>query len=146
MRWRVYYPPLPTLIRLLALQAICWPATHFTLTVLAHARRPVACWAVVGTTTCCSRAVQIWVTSNLVVPHPPAGVPPAAGSRRGSRTGSRADVGVPPAPAKEGEATARRSGRRWDWGEVTRRCILPMGVCYFVMAWAEVLRREWQGC
>ncbi|KAL0569369.1 hypothetical protein V5O48_012604, partial [Marasmius crinis-equi] len=30
-RWRVYYPPLSTLIRLLALQAICWPATMFAM-------------------------------------------------------------------------------------------------------------------
>ncbi|EGO23196.1 hypothetical protein SERLADRAFT_394330, partial [Serpula lacrymans var. lacrymans S7.9] len=95
-RWQAYYPPLPTLIRLLALQAICWPATHFTLNVLgslgANADcfldrsvsrgaleleldtillrwttvRPEVCWAVIGTTTCVSRSIQIWVTSNLV--------------------------------------------------------------------------------
>lgn len=65
-RWSIYYPPLSTLIRLLALQlAICWPATHFTLSVLNADKRPAAVWAVVGTTTCVSRAVQIWVTSNL---------------------------------------------------------------------------------
>jgi hypothetical protein len=28
-RWRVYYPPLATLIRLIALQGICWPATKW---------------------------------------------------------------------------------------------------------------------
>src|SRR5271170_7526704 len=62
-RWRLYYPPLPTLIRLLALQAICWPATHLTLKILEHEKRPLICWAVIGTTTCVSRSVQIWVTS-----------------------------------------------------------------------------------
>lgn len=64
-RWRLYYSPLSTLIRLLALQAICWPATHFTLSWLEVGKRPVVCWAVVGSTTCVSRSVQIWVVSNL---------------------------------------------------------------------------------
>ncbi|KAF9530117.1 N-glycosylation protein-domain-containing protein [Crepidotus variabilis] len=64
-RWRLYYQPLSTLVRLLALQGICWPATQVTLTVMEHAKRPVLTWAVIGTTTCCSRSVQIWVTSNL---------------------------------------------------------------------------------
>ncbi|KAF8063263.1 hypothetical protein FPV67DRAFT_234816 [Lyophyllum atratum] len=64
-RWRIYYPPLPTLIRLLALQGICWPATQLTCTILEHEKRPVVVWAAIGTTTCVSRGVQIWVTSNL---------------------------------------------------------------------------------
>jgi hypothetical protein len=37
-------------------------------------------------------------------------------------------------------------GRRWDWKEVGVKCVLPAGVLYFVMAWAEALRREWSGC
>jgi hypothetical protein len=111
-RWNAYYPPLAALIRLLALQAICWPATHFTLALLDAAARPAATWAVVGTTTCCSRAVQLWVTSNLVVI--PGG----------------------------GAAPKVLRGRRWDWGEVVMQALLPMGVCYFVMAWADVARRE----
>ncbi|KDN46063.1 hypothetical protein RSAG8_04570, partial [Rhizoctonia solani AG-8 WAC10335] len=65
VRWRAYYPLLSTLVRLLALQAICWPATHITLSVLDVSQRPTACWAVVGTTTCISRAIQLWATSNL---------------------------------------------------------------------------------
>jgi len=65
-RWKVYYSLLPTLIRLLALQAICWPATHFTLSLFDHSKRPLICWTVVGCTTSVSRAIQIWVTSNLV--------------------------------------------------------------------------------
>ncbi|KAJ7688968.1 N-glycosylation protein-domain-containing protein [Mycena rosella] len=124
-RWRLYYPPLPTLIRLLALQAICWPATHLSLTLLNHTRRPAAVWAAIGTTTCMSRSVQIWVTSNLWWEHapPPQGAP--AGWRRfGGRWG----------------------GRRWDWREVGLQCLLPAGVLYFVMAWAEQLRREWSDC
>ncbi|KAB5591894.1 WHI2-like protein P4H10,16c [Ceratobasidium theobromae] len=65
VRWRAYYPLLSTLVRLLALQAICWPATHITLSVLDVGKRPTVCWAVVGTTTCISRAIQLWATSNL---------------------------------------------------------------------------------
>ena len=34
-------------------------------------------------------------------------------------------------------------GRRWNWKEVGLKCALPAGVLYFVMAWAEQLRREW---
>ncbi|PCH34783.1 hypothetical protein WOLCODRAFT_139576 [Wolfiporia cocos MD-104 SS10] len=133
-RWRVYYSPLPTLIRLFALQAICWPATHLTLTVLNHEQRPALCWAVIGTTTCYSRAIQLWVTSNIgPAPEP---VTPAAG----------------PAPPLRQSLLASASGlreewmrlrrRRWDWGEVGRKCVLPAGVVYFVMAWADMLRRE----
>ncbi|KAI0751625.1 hypothetical protein C8Q80DRAFT_1218305 [Daedaleopsis nitida] len=75
-RWRVYYSPFAALIRLLALQAICWPATHLTLTILNHDARPLICWAAIGTTTCCSRSIQLWVTSNII----PAPLPP--GRRR----------------------------------------------------------------
>ncbi|KAF8872625.1 N-glycosylation protein-domain-containing protein [Infundibulicybe gibba] len=122
-RWRVYYPPLPTLIRLLALQAICWPATHLTLTLLQHEKRPAAVWAAIGTTTSVSRSVQIWVTSNLSWERSPGG----EGYWRGWSGG-------------------KWGGRRWNWKEVGVKCVLPAGVVYFVMAWAEQLRREWEGC
>ncbi|VDB98250.1 unnamed protein product [Peniophora sp. CBMAI 1063] len=124
VRWRVYYPPLATLVRLLALQALCWPLTHATLTVLNNEVRPLACWAVIGTTTCISRSVQIWVTSNLWW----------SGDDAGADGGWKLKLG------------GRWGGRRWDWREVTRRCLVPMGICYFVMAWAEVFRREWEAC
>jgi hypothetical protein len=121
-RWRVYYPPLSTLIRLLALQAICWPATHFSLTLIGHEQRPVICWAIIGSFTSCSRAVQLWVTSNLWW-------------ERGSRGESwRLKLG------------GRWGGRRWDWDEVIIKCGVPMGVCYFAMAWTAALRRELSGC
>lgn len=144
-RWSIYYPPLSTLIRLLALQlAICWPATHFTLSVLNADKRPAAVWAVVGTTTCVSRAVQIWVTSNLWWDEGEVGDEGVVGSA----------LVAPPsgttghAPPKGYHKRQRRwrggkwGGRRWDWGEVGMKCVLPAGVCYFVMAWAGELRRE----
>lgn len=37
-------------------------------------------------------------------------------------------------------------GRRWDWGEVGVKCMFPAGCVYFVMAWADMIRREVSGC
>ncbi|KAI0665618.1 hypothetical protein C8Q78DRAFT_986174 [Trametes maxima] len=140
-RWKVYYSLFATLIRLLGLQgvllslinhcmqssscpsAICWPATHLTLSILDHEARPLICWAAIGTTTCCSRSVQLWVTSNIV----PAPVPPGGA-----------------APEEELMRKGRR--RRWDWAQVGVKCALPAGILYCVMAWALVLRREFIGC
>ncbi|EPQ53263.1 hypothetical protein GLOTRDRAFT_111916 [Gloeophyllum trabeum ATCC 11539] len=122
-RWRAYYPPLPTLIRLLALQAICWPATHFTLSAIDHIRRPMACWAIVGSTTAVSRAMVMWVVSNL--------------GKRDGRRGRRWDARL----GVEGMGE-----RRWDWGAVGWKCALPVGVVYFIMAWAGVLKTEMWGC
>ncbi|KIM44330.1 hypothetical protein M413DRAFT_379368 [Hebeloma cylindrosporum] len=166
-RWRLYYPPLSTLVRLLALQGICWPATHLTLTILEYEKRPVICWAVIGTTTCMSRSVQIWVTSNLwweKRPEPPKIVEEIAAGSNGSGVagGGAAPVGgvVGSSSLDAINATTveenRRAywkrwggggkwgGRRWDWKEVGVKCVLPAGVVYFVMAWADQLRREWE--
>ncbi|KIJ59486.1 hypothetical protein HYDPIDRAFT_100597 [Hydnomerulius pinastri MD-312] len=138
-RWRAYYPPLSTLIRLLALQAICWPATHFTLdsTLLRWTTvRPDVCWAVIGTTTCFSRSIQIWVTSNLL---------PSSRSRIGiSVMPSAIPDRLKPKPKKGnmGDETRKLTGRRWDWGVVARVCMFPAGCLYFVMAWIGAWRRE----
>ncbi|KAF8440875.1 hypothetical protein L210DRAFT_2119891 [Boletus edulis BED1] len=158
-RWRAYYSPLSTLIRLLALQAICWPATHLTLgivgslgthagdddslTVLESAllrwttARPDICWAVIGTTTCVSRSIQIWVTSNLLLP-----------TRSSSRSNVTCAVSDRPRPRRgaAGEETRKLMGRKWDWGIVARVCILPAGCLYFVMVWIGAWRREVGGC
>ena len=141
-RWRVYYSLPAALIRLLALQgtslaiflippiahpqpraAICWPATHLTLTILNHEVRPLICWAAIGTTTCCSRSIQLWVTSNIVPAPPPPGAPP-----------------------HEEELLRKSRRRRWDWALVGVEAALPAGILYFVTAWAVVLRREFMGC
>ncbi|KAJ7186956.1 N-glycosylation protein-domain-containing protein [Mycena filopes] len=144
-RWRVYYPPLPTLIRLLALQAICWPATHLSLTLLNHARRPVVVWAAIGSTTCASRSVQIWVTSNLWWEPRERGE--REGNGNGAVNGNGGGSGGKTGPAGGWRRFGGRwGGRRWDWRAVAVQCMLPAGVLYFVMAWAEQLRREWAGC
>lgn len=137
VRWRAYYPPLATLIRLLALQAICWPATHFTLTLLSHRTRPAICWAVVGSTTCVSRSVQMWVTSNLWWDEQGKPAAPVVG------VGGVIPNGVPPVGLGK-KWGGKWGGRRWDWPEVGLRCVLPAGVLYFVWAWAQALEVEWE--
>ncbi|KAG0696502.1 hypothetical protein DFH29DRAFT_812922 [Suillus ampliporus] len=155
-RWRAYYAPLSTLIRLLALQAICWPATHFTLEILGGLGfnvevasstlsildstllrwttiRPDVCWAVIGTTTCISRSIQIWVTSNLL---------PSDAASRASAVPDR----LRPHVKLKGEETRKLVGRRWDWGIVARVCILPAACLYFFMAWVGAWKRETWGC
>ncbi|RDB21835.1 N-glycosylation protein eos1 [Hypsizygus marmoreus] len=146
-RWRLYYPPLPTLIRLLALQGICWPATQLTCTILEHEKRPVIVWAAIGTTTCISRGVQIWVTSNLWWETREV----RDRDRDGGAGGGSGVVQGRPAQEDRGGYWKRWGGgkwggRRWDWKEVGMKCVLPAGIVYCVMAWAEQLRREFSGC
>ena len=144
-RWRLYYSPLSTLIRLLALQGICWPATQLTCTILEHDKRPVIVWAVIGTTTCVSRSLQIWVTSNLwrdTRDHD------GANGDGGGGGGGDGDENVNVKTRRRGNWRrwgGRWGGRRWDWKEVAVKCVLPAGLVYFVMAWAEQLRREFSG-
>ncbi|KAG8867959.1 hypothetical protein FRB98_003901, partial [Tulasnella sp. 332] len=136
-RWRIYYSTFPTLIRLLALQwAICWPLTHATLKILNHPKRPLVCWAVIGTTTCISKAVQLWVTSNL------------RPARQGEKAW-RSVIGVAgwvlgEENVGEGMSYEMNKGkrRRWNWGRVLKHCVAPPCAIYFVMAWALVLKQE----
>ncbi|THH02997.1 hypothetical protein EW145_g6616 [Phellinidium pouzarii] len=120
-RWKAYYTTPSTLIRLIALQCICWPATHFTLQFFDYTQRPVACWALIGTTTCFSRSVQLWVTSNLYMP-------------------------VSVGDGKVMRAEGRLGPRRWDWGEVIWKCALPAGMVYFITAWALIIKDELGFC
>lgn len=131
LRWRTFYAPMAVLVRLLALQSICWPATHLTLLVLSHSKRPTVCWAVIASTTCISRSIQMWVCSNLAVIRSPEHTP------HGKRPSRLQRVLMPPAPLP-----LRSRPRKWDWNRVLLRCGLPLGVCYFIMAWGEILKRE----
>ncbi|ETS60689.1 hypothetical protein PaG_04590 [Moesziomyces aphidis] len=63
-RWLLYYSILPSLIRLMALQAICWPLVRLTVYVFG-ADQPLGAWVVIGTTTALSDVVSRWVTSNI---------------------------------------------------------------------------------
>ena len=91
--------------------------------------------------------MQLWVTSNLWW---------EKRDEHGHGTGGKAPDGVGPgsgAATTTGEIRRTRTywkrwggkwgGRRWDWKEVSVKCVLPAGIVYFVMAWAEQLRREW---
>jgi hypothetical protein len=55
----------------------------------------------------------------------------------------------PESPVATPRKRRRRRGRKrykerwWDWKEVGLKCMLPTGLVYFLMAWAEVGRREW---
>ncbi|KZT35900.1 hypothetical protein SISSUDRAFT_1050694 [Sistotremastrum suecicum HHB10207 ss-3] len=131
-RWRYHYAPFAVIIRLLGLQAICWPATHITLTILQHDKRPVVCWAVIGSTTSVSRSIQMWVTSNLWIEQTDRAPARRWGDSHREEAIRAAIKNVPPKTDK----------RRWDWNKVIWRCGLPMGICYFIMAWADVAKRE----
>ena len=115
--------------------AICWPATHLTLSILSHEVRPLICWAAIGTTTCCSRSVQLWVTSNIVP------VPPHPSHSHAHAHSHRAHG------QEDAEEHMRKSKRRrWDWAQVGVKCALPAGVVYAVMGWALMLKKEFLGC
>ncbi|KAJ3904924.1 hypothetical protein F5879DRAFT_921857 [Lentinula edodes] len=127
VRWRVYYPSLATLIRFISLQAICWLATHFTHSLLEHEKRRLIVWAVIGTTTCASRSVQIWVTSNLwweYVNGGPGG--PASANGNGNSNGGICGL-------SENEIDWQRwtggkwGGRRWDWSDVVKKLYHGLG-------------------
>lgn len=130
--------------------AICWPATHFTLTLFDHAKRPLICWAIIGTTTSCSRSVQMWVTSNIIVfpqPHHSSHSSHTSHSLHSSHASPsssplRESSGESGTGALVKEKMKMTRKRKWDWGAVGRRCALPAALIYFVMAWVEVLRRE----
>ncbi|GAA5914087.1 hypothetical protein JCM6882_001844 [Rhodosporidiobolus microsporus] len=64
-RWLVYYSMGPTIIRVISLQAICWPLALTTHRVLSF-DQPVAAWCACATTAAISNVIQTWVTSNIV--------------------------------------------------------------------------------
>ncbi|KXN85172.1 hypothetical protein AN958_11594 [Leucoagaricus sp. SymC.cos] len=155
-RWRHYYEPLSTLVRLLALQGICWPATHVTVNIFEATKRPVVAWALIGTTTCMSRSIQIWVVSNLPSNSSSQGINSGAidvREREKEREKRRAMEAEGGKPASKGYGyiywkkwNKWRRRRRWDWKEVSIKCVLPAGALYLVTAWAGEIRRELGGC
>ncbi|KAK0548090.1 hypothetical protein OC846_004609 [Tilletia horrida] len=64
-RWLLYYSPLSSIIRLVALQAICWPLVRITLFVFGP-HRPLEAWILIATTTTFSDTVARWLVSNIV--------------------------------------------------------------------------------
>lgn len=83
-----------------------------------------------------SRSIQIWVTSNLVIPSGREDLHMQIYRRSRSRAKGVKGEGVPIAVG----------GRRWDWGEVGVRCVLPAGLLYLVTAWSLMLKEEIWRC
>lgn len=95
-RWLIYYSLLPSLIRMLTLQAICWPLVRLTIFV-AGPDRPIEAWTAIASFTAMSDVVARWVTSNIAdaptqrsMPKPPqrplSGIPAAAAEARSARS------------------------------------------------------------
>ncbi|KAG8785504.1 hypothetical protein FRC15_001243 [Serendipita sp. 397] len=161
-RWQHYYPLPATLVRLVGLQAICWPATFYTLHFLQYdgVERPLICWAVIGTTTCITRSIQMWVTSNIddwYRDQDSAQYSAQAVASLALGFGEKKVLGGNDTEMEEStrrrlingkglntntKQGKRKKDRKWDWNEVVWKCAFPAGVCYFFMAWAMLLSRE----
>ncbi|CAD6921319.1 unnamed protein product [Tilletia controversa] len=64
-RWLLYYSLPSSIIRLVALQAICWPLVRITLFVFGS-QRPLEAWILIASTTAVSDVVARWLVSNIV--------------------------------------------------------------------------------
>ncbi|KAL7410538.1 N-glycosylation protein-domain-containing protein [Mrakia frigida] len=151
-RWLAYYSLPSTLLRLLSLQTICWPATSITLRLLGPSR-PLVAWIVVGTTTTVSNSIRLWVTSNI-----PAGSMVSGGTgvgglvrgdgggsgKSGSVVGGAAGGGTVGAGGGGGKIGGRRGNkRRMDWGLVVRQCVWPCLVGYMLTSWCLLVERDY---
>ncbi|KAF9506560.1 hypothetical protein BS47DRAFT_1385540 [Hydnum rufescens UP504] len=135
LRWKAYYPLLPTLIRLLALQAICWPATHLTLTTLDEPQKTAD--MLDG-----DRDHYIWATSNLGVDarwKSGRAAEEDQGRTRAWMSSVAIGIGVGGGVGGIGAGSLKRW---WDWREVGLKCALPAAMLYFIMSWALLLSRE----
>jgi hypothetical protein len=108
-----------------------------------HARqRPVVAWAVIGTTTAVCRGVQIWVVSNLWwETNGGASAPSSSLASAAAQESGKREAGGYWHRFRGG----RWHGRRWDWREVTNKCVVPVAVCYLIMAWVGEGRRQFWG-
>ncbi|CEH18282.1 N-glycosylation protein EOS1 [Ceraceosorus bombacis] len=103
-RWLAYYALPSSVIRLMALQAICWPLVRLTLFIFGP-RNPVGAWVVIGTTTAFSDTVARWVTSNIAdAPEDFAGH---------SLAGSTSGTSTPTASSRSNRRARREPSRRF---------------------------------
>ena len=63
-RWLIYYTLVPSLIRLITFQAICWSLVRAVLLLFGPAQ-PVASWIIVSTFTSFFEIFARWITSNI---------------------------------------------------------------------------------
>jgi len=64
IRWLTFYSLTSTFLRSLGIQAFAFPLTHFSLTVICHAK-PLLGWQLCGLTALFSDCIKSWVVSNL---------------------------------------------------------------------------------
>lgn len=64
-RWLIYYTVLPSVIRLVAFQSICWSLVRMSLWVFGPAQ-PIGGWVVVSTFTAFVDIVARWISSNII--------------------------------------------------------------------------------
>lgn len=135
-RWLVYYSLAPTLLRLLSLQSICWPSTAITLRYIGQADLLLA-WVVVGTTTACSRSVQIWVTSNVpVATRPPSPGTQASLSKRPIWLRNLLDAIITKNAFSMTHTSSGAIGqRKWEWSDIGRTVWVRVGALYFLTTW-----------
>ncbi|KAL8281164.1 hypothetical protein RQP46_006522 [Phenoliferia psychrophenolica] len=129
-RWLVYYSLVPTVIRVISLQAICWPLTFTTHRVLTL-DQPVAAWLVCATTAAISNVVQIWVTSNIV----------ERKDRRGPQRWQIVSflVATVLGPGVRTEKF-RKSERALSWKKVLWGTVVPLGL----LGWITTCALLWQ--
>ncbi|KAM0752414.1 hypothetical protein T439DRAFT_207542 [Meredithblackwellia eburnea MCA 4105] len=129
-RWLVYYSLLPTVIRSVSLQAICWPLTLLTHRILTF-DQPVAAWLVCATTAAISNVIQIWVTSNIV-------------ERKDRRGPQRWQFFATIVSAVLGPGVRtekfRKSERAMSWKRVLWSTVVPLGL----LGWATTCALLWQ--
>ncbi|PKI83540.1 hypothetical protein MVES1_002523 [Malassezia vespertilionis] len=63
-RWLIYYALLPSLIRLIAFQSICWSLVRMSLYIFGPSQ-PIGGWVVVSTFTAAVDGIVRWMTSNI---------------------------------------------------------------------------------
>lgn len=63
-RWLIYYAVLPSVIRLVAFQSICWSLVRFSL-YLFGPQQPLGGWLLVSSFTASIDIVARWITSNI---------------------------------------------------------------------------------
>ncbi|PWN94923.1 hypothetical protein FA09DRAFT_363336 [Tilletiopsis washingtonensis] len=108
-RWLAYYALLSSVIRLVALQAICWPLVRLTLHICGPSN-PAAAWVVIGTTTAISDTVARWVTLNIADAPDEAGGNGARAAKRRHEPGRRFWRAIMGAP----QADRRTARRGWE--------------------------------
>lgn len=83
----------------------------------------------------------MWVTSNLRL----LGKDKRGWSVRGMAVWAVGELGASNTDGTSGlrsDVMGNAKGRRWNWNRVLVKCVAPLGFIYVIMAWALLLKRE----